>query len=163
MEVLLKRPRSLWIMSGCPGSGKTHKAKELLNHWEDCKYVSRDDVRFSLLKDSDSYFNKEKEVWRKYIAEIQEGISNHENTIADATHLHWPSRSKLLNALHGLDKINVNIYYFHPSLETCLQRNALREGRARVPENVLRDMYKSFTNPTFDPYHYHIIGEMVND
>ena len=125
--------------------------------------TTQDWYTLEFLKDSDSYFNKEKEVWRKYIAEIQEGISNHKNTIADATHLHWPSRSKLLNALHGLDKIDVNIYYFHPSLETCLQRNALREGRARVPADVLKNMYKSFTNPTFDPYNYHIIGEMVND
>ena len=150
-------------MSGCPASGKTYKAKELLKYWEDCKYISRDEIRFSLIGDKGAYFYKEKDVWRKYITEIQEGISNHKNTIADATHLNWPSRSKLLNALHGLDKIDVNIYYFKPSLETCLQRNALREGRAKVPDEVLRDMYFNFTNPTFDPYQYHIIGEMVND
>lgn len=163
MDVFVTKPRNLWIMCGIPASGKSYKAKELAERWEDCKYVSRDAVRFSLLSEEDEYFNKEKAVWKQYIAEIQEGISNHLNTIADATHLNWASRKKLLDALHGLDRVAVNCYYFPTSLETCLRRNALREGRARVPEKVIRNMYKNFTNPTFDPYDYHILGEMINE
>lgn len=163
MEVFMTKPRNLWIMCGIPASGKSYKSKELVQKWEDCKYVSRDKIRFALITDEDEYFNKEKEVWRQYVAEIQDGIFNHLNTIADATHLNWASRSKLLNALRGLDKVAVNCYYFPTSLETCLKRNALREGRTKVPEQVMHNMYKSFTNPTFDPYEYHIIGEMINE
>lgn len=163
MANTLKRQHSLWLMCGVPASGKTVKAKELKAAWGDsCKYVSRDEVRFSMLNDSDEYFGKERDVWKKFVAEIQDGITNYDDTIADATHLNWASRGKLLKALHGIEFIDVNCYYFSTSLETCLERNRKREGRAKVPDDVIRDMYKSFTNPTFDPYHYHIIGEIVN-
>ena len=136
-------------MSGCPASGKTHKAKELLKSWDDCKYISRDEIRFSLIGDEDTYFYKEKDVWRKYIAEIQEGISNHKNTIADATHLHWPSRSKLLRALgSSLKGVKVEAIVVKPSFDIIIKQNAQRTGREFVPLSVLRRMNGSFTMPT---------------
>lgn len=38
----------LYIMCGCPGSGKTTYAKKYLIN-DNTVYVSRDDIRFSLL------------------------------------------------------------------------------------------------------------------
>ena len=49
-------------MVGCPGSGKSTWAKK---HLPDTYYVSRDEVRFSLLQDGEDYFSHEKEVFNK--------------------------------------------------------------------------------------------------
>ena len=161
MENSKKKQHNLWIMCGCPASGKSVKAKELVNSWSSVKYVSRDEIRFSMLEEKDEYFNKEKAVWTKYVMEVQDGVDNYENTIADATHLNWASRRKLINALR-LKDINVNCYFFSTPLEVCLERNSKREGRANVPETVIRNMHASMTHPGTDPYKYHIIGEVIN-
>ena len=50
----------------------------------------------------------------------------------------------------NLNLININYIYMFTSLETCLQRNALREGRARVPEKTIEEMYKSLREPEPD-------------
>lgn len=162
MESFKTKPHNLWIMVGIPGSGKSFKAKELAEAWgQDCKYVSRDDIRFSKVNPKDPYFNKEKQVWKEYIQEIQDGIDNYPNTIADATHLNWPSRNKLIKALQ-LNNVNINCYYFSTPLNVCLERNSHREGRAQVPESVIKNMYASMQHPGTDPYNYYIIGEVIN-
>ena len=52
----------LILMMGIPGSGKSTWVK---NHMKsDDIYISRDEIRFSLLQPGDEYFSKEKEVWR---------------------------------------------------------------------------------------------------
>lgn len=73
---------------------------------------------------------------------------------ADASHLNYGSRMKLLNALKEkgveLQYININYIYMFTSLETCLQRNAQREGRARVPDKTIEEMYRSLREPEAD-------------
>ena len=131
--------------------------------WQDTKYVSRDEIRFSILNAGEEYFAKEKDVFHKFVHEIQDGINNHENTIADATFLNWASRRKLLRNLHNLDSVNVNVLYFETDLDVCLRRNSQREGRAKVPETVIHNMWESREHPNNDPYHYHIIGEVISN
>jgi predicted kinase len=41
----------------------------------------------------------------------------------------------------------VTYVYFDVPLTTALERNALREGRAKVPDSVIRKMYKSLQKP----------------
>lgn len=55
---------ALYVMIGIPGSGKSTWAKA--NKKEKDIYVSRDEVRFSLLQDGDEYFSKEKEVLKEF-------------------------------------------------------------------------------------------------
>ena len=45
---------NLFIMVGAPGSGKSHYLSKVVN--DKCKIVSRDAVRFSMIKDEDEYF-----------------------------------------------------------------------------------------------------------
>jgi tRNA uridine 5-carbamoylmethylation protein Kti12 len=159
---MILKKKSLWLLSGCPGSGKTTKAKELVISLDDVKYVSRDEIRFSILNAEDEYFAKEADVFNKFVREIQKGIDNYENTIADATFLNWPSRRKLLLKLKNLKEVNVNILQFTTPLDVCLERNEKREGRAKVPEEVIRDMYEKMTHPSKDPFSYYITGEVVS-
>ena len=93
--------KTLWIMCGPAGAGKTWFAKHKLCNGPGWYYVSRDEVRFSLLKDEDDYFSREDEVFDLFISKIVRGFYEEGvyNIVADATHLSWGSRKKLLNAI----------------------------------------------------------------
>ena len=139
-------------MIGIPGSGKTTYAKNILipeikSQNETVNYISRDEIRFSMLKDEDNYFAKEGAVYTKFVCEISKSIETYDNTIADATHLHFPSRKKLINSLnHVINKYNLIIIgvIMTTPFEICDQRNGDREGRLRVPFPTLKSMYESF-------------------
>lgn len=155
------KQKNLWILCGAPGSGKSYFAKNILMTDNTWVYVSRDEVRYGMLKDSDKYFSKEKEVYDYFVKRIDNALHNDNisNVIADATHLHEPSRMKLLGRLR-LEGINVIPIWFNTSYKTCLERNAKREGRAKVPEEVIRDMYNHSKHPKYDHVKYTAIMEV---
>ena len=137
---------------GIPGCGKTTYCKKAQQTMGGV-HISRDEIRFSLLKDGDNYFKKEKEVWAIFIQKIQAALDapGVEYIYVDATHLNSASRQKVLNAL-TLPKENFSIKYltFPVELGTALARNELREGRAHVPSDTIIEMYKTLTFPTND-------------
>ena len=151
--------KNLWILVGIPGSGKSYWAK---NHQGSAAYVSRDALRFALLKRDEEYFKHEKMVYSKFLSEIQYHLDHDEDVIADATHLNWASRQKLINHL-SLEGVNVNCIVFKTPLSLCLERNARREGLACVPEAVITNMNRNFTHPCRDPYQYHTIRNVYWD
>ena len=57
----------LILMSGVPGSGKSWWCKNKLPELEEnVLYISRDEIRFSMLNDGEEYFSKEKAYFFKY-------------------------------------------------------------------------------------------------
>lgn len=158
------KQKNLWLLVGIPGSGKSTWALEQLNalpaehgHW-----ISRDMIRFGLVKEGEEYFSKEKEVFNLFVRAVQADIDSNFITdiYVDATHINEASREKLLRRLKNLENVNLNAVVFDISLETCLERNAQRTGRACVPETAIRNMYKNFRNPTLDKRQYDKIIEM---
>lgn len=135
---------ALYVMIGIPGSGKSTWAKA--NKKEKDIYVSRDEVRFSLLRDGDEYFSKEKEVLKEFYRQINEGLKQQKNVYVDATHLNKKSRDKLLNNLQ-IDCPVIGVYVA-TSLKVALERNEKRSGRSYVPPQVIKDMYNKLTLPT---------------
>ena len=91
--------KTIWILSGAPGSGKSTWVRK--NCLPNSLVVSRDQIRFDMLKDSDDYFKYENKVWREYIEQISCAIRNPlvDNIYLDATHLNEKSRNKVLNSL----------------------------------------------------------------
>ena len=136
---------SLVLMMGVPGSGKTTYAKKMM---KDCDiYISRDEIRFELVKEDEPYFSKEDEVLQTFIKTIDDALLIAQRyVIADATHLNMGSRAKILKNLHNKPD-NIYVIYVAVSLQTALERNAQREGRALVPESSIKNMYKSITLP----------------
>lgn len=139
--------KELVLMMGVPGSGKSTYARNILKYGD--IYVSRDEIRYSMLTDEDDYFAKENEVIKTFIQYIDEALIDTQyqgKVYADATHLSPKSRTQILNQLKNKNKVSV--IYLDVPLNVILARNAQREGRALVPENVIRRMYKSIILPT---------------
>lgn len=145
--------KKLYVLVGAPGSGKsTWAATHISSMPAPAFYVSRDEVRFSLVSEGDSYFSKEKEVYRKFISLIKDGLQNYDITVADATHLNVASRAKLLRALGtSLQGVEVSAIVIQNSLADTLAQNRNRlKTRSFVSEDRVRVMFNSMTIPSFE-------------
>ena len=139
----------LYVCCGAPGSGKSTFLSDIKDPNE--VIVSRDKIRFSLIKPGEEYFSHEKEVYSKFLDEITKNIRKGVDVYADATHLTPRSRYLLLSQLkkHGCRPSEVHAIYFKVPLNICKERNELRKGTlAYVPEESLENMYCKFIPPT---------------
>lgn len=146
----------LYILCGPPGCGKSTFANEFLQKLETggvdkriC--ISRDAIRYSMIKDDEEYFSREKEVFDTFVNAIATQLQDGVCTIADATHLDMYSRKKLTYAIDQIYS-NYEIVYvtFETPLEVCKVRNEKRLGRACVPVEILQSMYNKFRIPRND-------------
>ena len=145
----------LYIMCGPPGCGKSTWVHNFIHEndplYKNIRDVSRDEIRFSMLKDKEDYFSREKEVFKKFVGTICQTLVDGFDVVADATHLNEFSRRKLTQAI-DMHTTDYKIIYvvFNVSTDTCIARNANRTGRANVPENIIRNMCRDFRAPTKD-------------
>ena len=145
----------LYILCGPAASGKSTFSHFLMRDEISYKIVSRDAIRFSLVDENEEYFSKEKEVFKTYIAEIQQAIDNGVNRIiADATHINEISRNKLLDNL-DIKEYHIVPVNFKTPLNVCLERNDRRMGRAKVPRGVVRRQFYSFVPATYNEKYYY--------
>ena len=147
---------TLYIMCGCPGSGKTTWANEFMKAHPDVRYVSRDEIRFSMLKENEDYFAHETEVFNKFVGTIAATLVDGFDIIADATHISIASRAKLHNALQK-KHLNDNDYeiifvFMNTSISNCIEYNDKRRGRSYVSHSVLRRMHCQTTMPSKDEF-----------
>lgn len=143
--------KTLLLMCGAPGSGKTYWAKKVLGLQGGevpIKYFSRDEVRFEMVPEDEEYFSKEDAVFKEWIRRIQEALDSDEDCyiIADATHVSPKSRAKTLDSLR-LGDTSIIAVSCDPGLKVCLEQNAQRTGRARVPDAAIRQMHYNFVPP----------------
>ena len=143
--------KNLFVLCGIPASGKSSWAKVSEKTFkEKTIIVSRDQIRYSLLKPEDEYFSKEEEVFYVFVETIKNNIKNDNvrNIIVDATHISKNSRRKLIKALgEAVKECKITAVVFTTSFDTCMERNSLRTGRAKVPVKDLTNMYNNFTLP----------------
>ena len=163
--------KSLYMLVGLPASGKSTWAKAKCKNNPHAAYISRDEIRFSLLKDGEDYFAKEKEVFKTFITSIQQAMSDafdYNEIYIDATHLNERSRQKVLNKLN-VSHWDIYLVNFTTPIEVCIERNSHRTGREFVPESVIRNMesWRDVIQPMFK-YDYYVIdvnekGEIINE
>lgn len=146
----------LYVMIGCPGSGKSTFAKNImLKGKEDkIKYISRDEIRFSIINENEAYFSKEDEVYRKFIGRIKDALKEGYDVIADATHLNSMSRYKLFSNLgNSIKNIEVIAVFMRTPLDICIKQNENRKGtRAYLPPEQIRKMFGKLKFPTLFEY-----------
>lgn len=145
MRVKQKR---VWLLAGVPGSGKSTWVRKMIVERGGI-HCSRDEIRFSLLKDGEDYFAHEDEVIHTWTEKVRQAILSPDvpNVFIDATHLTEKSRAKVIDSLPTANYVLTTVFFDIP-LETCLERNKKRTGRAYVPPQVIRNMYASFEKDT---------------
>lgn len=146
----------LYLMCGIPGSGKsTYLETRFI---QPPVVISRDEIRFKIVKEDEEYFSHEKEVYNEFINQIQTALKFEAEVFVDATHLSEGSRTKLLRSLgSSLRDVEVNIIWIKVPLEVALKQNENRKGtRAYVPETVIRRMNSQITIPTKEEGFEHI-------
>lgn len=141
--------RSLVILRGCPGSGKSTWVKN--NHLENYTLCA-DDLR--MLMESPIMVETEqrtaisqkndKYVWELLFELLEKRMSRGEFVIVDATH----SRSSDFSRYNSLcERYRYRRYYVDFTdvpIEVCKERNLNRELYKRVPESVIEKMYARF-------------------
>ena len=150
---------TLYIMCGAPGSGKSTFAK---THYPDATYISRDEIRYSIVTENERYFSKEDEVFNIFVNKINTALRESVDVIADATHLNPRSRAKLLSHLN-IDKTHTQVVtvVMRTPLNVCIERNENRRGtRGYVSPSAIKRMYNSFKMPTTEEY-YSIIDYIL--
>ena len=134
----------LILMMGVAGAGKSTWIKQ---NYPDIVPVSRDAIRFEILDEKGGeYFDHETEVFNSFIRQIIGSLAVDEVTIADATHLNRKARLKVLSRVRKYAD-EVEVVWIKVSLETAMRQNAMRTGRSRVPNDVIKNMYNSIQRP----------------
>lgn len=144
-----------FIIYGLSGSGKTTKAKALIEEgnttdlvWFDYgAHVERDKIRFEELKLGDwaTYrFNTETEhlvdaIWRCQIGRLSRSGSD---IVISDTLCKLSDRKKLVKFLTKLGYESVNLIQMETSLEDCIVRDKQR-GAMSVGEDVIRKQYEN--------------------
>lgn len=150
----MKLSKVLYIAVGAPNSGKTTTIKNRINGLGGAR-ISRDDIRFALVKPEEGYFTHEGQVFETFIKLIQEAIDNPRgprDVYADATHLNKASRKKLIKHLN-LDCVDkIIIMSFHCPKEILIERNLLRNGKERLPLSALERMIDSMDTPSINEH-----------
>lgn len=133
--------KTVYLLMGVSASGKSTWARRFSERFSDSIIISRDAVRFSLVKEGDAYFSKEKKVFKNFINLVSEAITNEiNNVIVDATHLNAASRAKVLNEIKPLImQGNYKVIIMHITSDAAVARDKKRSGREQVGEKVIHD------------------------
>ena len=144
------KQKRVFLMSAPSGAGKSTFIKERIFNYGGI-HISRDKVRFDMVSEDEDYFAHEDEVFNEWIRQCQEAIDGdvHRDIYIDATHISDRSRAKTINCLNiNRDEVMLICVRVVVPVEVCKYRNSLREGRARVPDEVISSMYKNFSYPS---------------
>lgn len=157
---------NLIFMCGISGSGKTTFALKKSKEEKNSIVISRDDIRYNILTEkfgkkadySADYFTYEKEVFKKYIAEIVKAYNSgqYENIYLDATHLNDKSRFKVINSLNKAlsanwkDNTNFIFYLLLCDIDIIKQRQAMRPEMFRVKDKVINQMENDYKEVAID-------------
>lgn len=145
---------TIHLLCGIPASGKSTWALADAERTAGL-IISRDVIRFGLLKDGEDYFSKEDEVFKTFVCTINEALKkNIPHIYLDATHISSNSRAKILRYINT-NGHDLSVEVFKVDIYTALERNSKREGRCCVPDTAIQNMHNSFTIPSFNEFEFY--------
>lgn len=141
------------MLVGIAGAGKStwieQETQRLEEEHKTTCVISRDKVRFSMLKPGEDYFAHEKEVFNEFVRQINEAMELGIDVVfIDATHINPASRNKVLSKLIPDPNTSLVLEVIPVTLRTAIKRNDKRKGLTRVPEDAIRRMYRGYVAPT---------------
>lgn len=135
----------LIMAQGLPGSGKSKWALEFIHEQKHpWVIVNKDDIRLELSIQGWKWSPEaEQDVINARDAQISGALKHGCSVISSDTNFGQKHLRRLaqLAAEHGAE---FEVKRFDVPLEECLRRNALREGKARIPDQAIRDMYYKY-------------------
>ena len=132
------------ILKGLPASGKSTWAKEYVKNNDNVVRVNKDDIRAMMSpKWSKSI---ESITYRTELECIGFALKLDFDVIVDDTNLNPSTLEKLKEGIKnfGYENVQIEEKFFDTPLSECLERNKKREGRARVPEVAITNMYNKY-------------------
>lgn len=137
-----------FITVGLPASGKSSWAREHVAQNPLTVIVNNDTIRQEYMdRASITKWSPQVEEVVKVQRElaVRTAWSKQQNVVLDNTHMNPKSRKQITEFCQNLGYTVELVDFQHVSVEECVQRDRLREGRAQVGERVIRDMYRKFS------------------
>lgn len=131
---------TLYVMCGCPGSGKSTYAKE---HFPKAVYACADDVRECLYGNAAIQGNP-KEVFEVMGEGVKAFLAAGQDVVYDTTAV----TSKLRRQIIKKFNVPTVCIFMNTPVEECKKRNAARSRV--VPEEVIDRMARKLTVPTLE-------------
>lgn len=150
--------KTLYVLSACPGCGKSTYAHKIKNENKNCFIISSDEIRKNL---TGSYqdFSKDKLLWEEFEHKVIEYSNIDDVTVVlDAAIDSDELRKKYYKLGQNYDKRILVV--FKKSLKEVLKNNKDRKEEKWVPEDVVIKMFNRFEMPSkeivdlFDEYIY---------
>lgn len=144
LKIMETNHRTIVIMKGIPGSGKSTKAKEYVSMG--FKKVGKDEIRRMI--NNYSLDNSDE----KIIDNIQKEIVKHlmyygKNIVIDNTHAKKKYYNDIVKYIYAVGaiidyKYEIIVDFIDTPLNECIKRNSKRTFD-KVPESVIRNMHKT--------------------
>ena len=144
--------RTIYILRGAPGSGKSTWIKE--NNLEQYT-LSADNIRLMyqspVLNTSGNFVitqQNDGQVWKFLFKMLEDRMSRGEFVVVDATHYKSELLNRYKNLISNYRYREFVVDFNDVPLETILERNAGRDEYKRVPEETIRKMCAVFEQDT---------------
>lgn len=136
---------TVYVMVGIPGSGKSTYAKKL--EANGAVWVSLDVIRDNQVAKSGT--RNEKKVFSEGLRQMKKALEDGKDVICDSTNVYPEKREKYLKEAKKYNAKCV-AFFINTDKKTCLERNSLREGNAKVPAIAIHSLAKKLVPPTIE-------------
>lgn len=142
-----------YITVGLPGCGKSTWAREHVEQNSNTVIVNNDTIRNDYMdREKIAKWTPQVEDYVRAQRELAISTAKHkqQNVIVDNTHLNPKTRIKTVELCEQLGFKVELVDFCHIPLDVCLERDSQREGKSRVGEKVIRDMFNKFMKEPVD-------------